>query len=387
MERKEGTPAKELKEFLIRRFLLVMAGIYGCSELISLFYRFFMLPWLLNLSWFREIHITGERVSWKLLLQVMAILAADLLPEKLSGLPRSIVSHVVGGTVQIRVGELPVNGVLGSLLELSILLLVIAMLLVSLLPYAVGAFVYCRMVVKKINERIWQEKEQQREYERRRNLLISDIAHDIKTPITTICGYSRALCDGMTPKERQKEYLEAIYAKSMRMSELVTLLFEYVKLDSEGYVLRREDCDFTELVRELTAAVYTDFEEKKMEVQIVLPQTSLYCRIDRIQMGRVVMNLLENAVRYGKEGGKVLIRLKERELIVADDGEKIEPEFAEHIFEPFSRADKSRSTQGGSGLGLSIAEKVAQMHGGSLELDCDCKGGYTKAFRLHLPEE
>lgn len=387
MERKEKTMTKELKDFLIRRFLLVMAGIYGCSELISLFYRFLVLPRFLNLQWFREIHITGEQVSWKLLLQGMIILASDLLPEKLSGLLRSTVSHVAGGAVQIQVGELPVNGALGRWMELGILLLVMAMLLVSLLPYAAGAFIYCRMVVKKINERIWQEKEQQREYERRRNLLISDIAHDIKTPITTICGYSRALCDGMAPRERQKEYLEAIYAKSMRMSELVTLLFEYVKLDSEGYVLRRETCDFTELVRELTAAAYTDFEEKKMEVRIELPQTPLYCRIDRVQMGRVVMNLLENAVRYGREGGRVLIRLKERVLTVADDGEEIEPEFAEHIFEPFSRADKSRSTQGGSGLGLSIAEKVAQMHGGSLELDCACKGGYTKAFRLRLPEE
>ena len=82
-----------------------------------------------------------------------------------------------------------------------------------------------------------------------------------------------------------------------------------------------------------------------------------------------------------------MIRLRERTLVVADDGLVIEPEFAEHIFEPFTRADKARTTHGGSGLGLSISAKVVEMHGGKLELDCAFGKGYTKAFVLRLPEE
>ena len=104
-------------------------------------------------------------------------------------------------------------------------------------------------------------------------------------------------------------------------------------------------------------------------------------------MGRAVTNLLTNAIRYGRQGGKVLIQLEEGVLTVADDGMEIEPEFAEHIFEPFSRADKARSTKGGSGLGLSISAKVVQMHGGSLELHTDYGKGYTKAFMIRLQEE
>ena len=82
-----------------------------------------------------------------------------------------------------------------------------------------------------------------------------------------------------------------------------------------------------------------------------------------------------------------MVRLEERVLTVADDGLEIEPEFAEHIFEPFSRADKARSTSGGSGLGLSIAARIVEMHGGKLELDCHKMDGYTKAFVLRLEAE
>ena len=272
-------------------------------------------------------------------------------------------------------------------LQIAFLLVVFVLLFVSILPYLVGAFVYYRMVTRKLNELMEQEKEQQRAFDRKRNLLLSDIAHDIKTPITTICGYSRALSDGVVDREREQEYLDAIYAKSMRMSELITLLFEYVKLDSEGYVLHREKLDFAELIRENAAMVYPDYEEKKISVEIDVPEEAVFCEADRLQMGRAVMNLLTNAARYGKPGGKVLIRLRERTLVVADDGLVIEPEFAEHIFEPFTRADKARTTHGGSGLGLSISAKVVEMHGGKLELDCAFGKGYTKAFVLRLPEE
>ena len=101
-------------------------------------------------------------------------------------------------------------------------------------------------------------------------------------------------------------------------------------------------------------------------------------------MGRAVTNLLTNAIRYGRKGGKVLVRLQDDVLTVADDGMEIEPEFAEHIFEPFSRADKARTTKGGSGLGLSITAKIVEMHGGKLKLDCSFGEGYTKAFQIIL---
>lgn len=387
MNEKSTENGKELRWFLIKRFLIIMAGIYGSTELLSALYRNVVLPALFLIWKQREIHITSQAGMLELMLELFVFAAADFLPDAVAGIVKTWIGEALGNAFQISVKDVLARGRWGLVLQIAFLLVVFVLLFVSILPYLVGAFVYYRMVTQKVNELMEQEKEQQRAFDRKRNLLLSDIAHDIKTPITTICGYSRALSDGVVDREREQEYLDAIYAKSMRMSELITLLFEYVKLDSEGYVLHREKLDFAELIRENAAMVYPDYEEKKISVEIDVPEEAVFCEADRLQMGRAVMNLLTNAARYGKPGGKVLIRLRERALVVADDGLVIEPEFAEHIFEPFTRADKARTTHGGSGLGLSISAKVVEMHGGKLELDCAFGKGYTKAFVLRLPEE
>lgn len=387
MNEKSTENGKELRWFLIKRFLIIMAGIYGSTELLSALYRNVVLPALFLIWKQREIHITSQAGILELMLELFVFAAADFLPDAVAGIVKTWIGETLGNAFQISVKDVLARGRWGLVLQIAFLLVVFVLLFVSILPYLVGAFVYYRMVTRKVNELMEQEKEQQRAFDRKRNLLLSDIAHDIKTPITTICGYSRALSDGVVDREREQEYLDAIYAKSMRMSELITLLFEYVKLDSEGYVLHREKLDFAELIRENAAMVYPDYEEKKISVEIDVPEEAVFCEADRLQMGRAVMNLLTNAARYGKPGGKVLIRLRERTLVVADDGLVIEPEFAEHIFEPFTRADKARTTHGGSGLGLSISAKVVEMHGGKLELDCAFGKGYTKAFVLRFPEE
>ena len=296
--------------------------------------------------------------------------------------------HSIGGrmgnSLQIAVDSPLFTGRWGIVLRLLIITLFLVLLFVSILPYLAGAFYYCRIVTNKVNELMEEEKEQQLAYDRRRNLLLSDIAHDIKTPITTLCSYSKALSDDVVQGKKKQEYLDAIYSKSMRMSELITLLFEYVKMDSSGFRLHKEDGDLGEILRESVAMLYPDFEDRKMELRVDIPETPMPYNADKIQMARAVTNLLTNAVRYGREGGKTLVRLDEYTITVADDGMEIEKEFAEHIFEPFSRADKARSTKGGSGLGLSIASKIVEMHGGKLKLNCEYGHGYTKAFQIEL---
>lgn len=387
MDEKTTEKTKALRWFLIERFLLIMAGIYISGELISMLYRGVVFPILFGLLKQQQIEITNQTGTIGFLLQVLLYYAADFLPNGPGGVLRGMVSNSLSESWQISIHSVMASGIVGEILGKVLLLLLFMMLLVSLLPYIVGAFLYYKIVTNKVNELLERDKEQRRQFDRKRNLLLSDIAHDIKTPITTICGYSRALADGVVTEEKQQEYLDAIYAKSMRMSDLITLLFEYVKLDSEGYALQKEEGDFAELVRESTALLYADFEEKDMQVDIRVPENPVPYEMDKLQMGRAVTNLLTNAIRYGRQGGKVLIQLEEGVLTVADDGMEIEPEFAEHIFEPFSRADKARSTKGGSGLGLSISAKVVQMHGGSLELHTDYGKGYTKAFMIRLQEE
>lgn len=377
---------KRVKWFLVQRFLIVLFCIYWSAEALNLLYRVAVIPAALAFLETQQIEITGNSnvVMW--LLQMLFYFLGEFLPTGVREWAQRQLGQAMGGSMSIQVTSPLYSGVWGVLLRMVIIGGVIGLLLIRVLPYLVGAFFYSRIVTRQFNELLAQEEAQKRERDQRRNLMLSDIAHDIKTPITTICGYSRALSEGVVEEKDRQTYLDAIYAKAMRMDELLTLLFEYVKLESEGFVLHREPGDLAELVREMAALLYGDFEDRGMELALELPEGRVSFEMDRLQLGRAVTNLLTNALRYGKEGGRVLIRLRDCELTVADEGEPIDPDFAAHIFEPFARGDKARSSKGGSGLGLGIAKKIVELHGGKLLLNQNFGEGYTKAFQIRFPD-
>lgn len=378
---------KSFGMYLISRFLIIMFLIHICEELITMLYGFVVLPAILVTLTTQKITIAARGNLIVSILQMLLYLASSFLPSGIANYLQRAIERQFGDSLRF-VADSPLFGSRwGAVLRLLVIAVFLVLIFINILPYLVGAFCYCHIVIKKVNELVEEEKEQQLAYEKERNLLLSDIAHDIKTPITTLCSYSKALSDDLVQGEKRQEYLDAIYNKSMRMNELVTLLFEYVKMDSSGFELHREDCDLGEILRECTAALYPDFEEQKMELLVEIPETPTPCNVDKIQMMRAITNLLTNAVRYGGEGGRVLVRLTEYTVTVADDGVEIDEELAEHIFEPFSRGDKARGTKGGSGLGLSIALKIVRMHGGELELNRDYGHGYTKAFQIKLKAE
>lgn len=375
---------KSLKWFLIKRFLVVMLFILISEELIGILYNNVVIPWVSLMLKSQHISVTSSGSPFILILQLLLYILASFLPDGISAYVQLVISSHAGDSLQLAV-DVPAAGErLGVLLRLVVIMLFLILIFVSLLPYLIGAFYYYRVVTKKVNELIAAEKEQQLAYDRQRNLLLSDIAHDIKTPITTLCSYSKALSDEVVQGEKRREYLDAIYNKSMRMSELITLLFEYVKMDSSGFELHREECDLGELLRESAAVLYTDFEDRGIELRIEVPEEPVPYSVDKVQMARAITNLLTNAIRYGREGGRTFVGLEAYTITVADDGMEIDTAFAQHIFEPFARGDKARSTKGGSGLGLSIAAKIVEMHGGELKLDCDYGQGYTKAFQIVL---
>ena len=383
-DRSKNGDKKSLKWFLINRFLVIMAGIFVSEELLGMLYNNMLLPVISGMLSSLQIKIAAVGSPFVLILQMLLYLLASFLPRGLGDYVQIAINHKMQGSLTIAVDSPLLTGGWGILLRIVVITLFLLLLFATILPYLIGAFCYYRIVTEKVNEMIAAEKEQQLAYDRQRNLLLSDIAHDIKTPVTTLCSYSKALSEDMVHGKKRQEYLDAIYAKSMRMSELITLLFEYVKLDSSGFVLHREEGGLSEILRECVAVVYADFEDRGMVLELEIPETEAVYSVDRVQVARAIGNLLSNAVRYGREGGRVLVKLENDTITVADDGMEIDEEFANHIFEPFSRADKARSTRGGSGLGLSIAAKIVEMHGGELKLDCHYGSGYTKAFQIVL---
>lgn len=375
---------KKLKWYLINRFLVIMLAIYVSGEMINMLYRSVIFPFLVSFLNDQQIQVTGKSNVFFFMIQMLLYFVSSLLPHGAAEWVQYRLSLGMGEALQINIDSPLYSGRWSILLRIMFIAVFLFLLGIRMLPYVAGAVWYCWIVTGQVNHLLEEEKEHQLDYERKRNLLLSDIAHDIKTPITTICGYSKALAEGVVQEEKRQTYLDTIYSKSMRMDELVTLLFEYVKLGSEGYVLDRQPCNLAEVLRECVALVYAEFEEDRMDVVLEIPEENVPYEIDRLQMSRAISNLLTNAARYGKAGGRVLVRLQDEVITVADDGEPIDPAFAEHIFEPFARGDKARSTKGGTGLGLGIAAQIVKMHGGRLELDSHCEEGYTKAFRIHL---
>lgn len=377
---------KNIKWFLVQRFLILLFCIYWSVEVINFLYRVAITPAVLAFLESQQIEITGNSnmVAW--LLQMLFYFLTGFLPSGVREWVQGQIEQAMGSTMRIQVTSPLYGGMWGVILRIMMIGGILALLLIRMLPYLVGAFCYSRIVTRQFNELLAQEEAQKLARDQRRNLMLSDIAHDIKTPITTICGYSKALSEGIVAKENRQSYLDAIYAKAMRMDELITLLFEYVKLESEGFTMHKEPGDLAELTREMAALLYADFEGREMELVLEIPEERMPFEMDRLQLGRAITNLLTNAIRYGKEKGRVLVRLQDYELTVADDGEPIDPAFAAHIFEPFTRGDRARSSKGGSGLGLGISKKIVEMHGGRLSLNRSFGEGYTKAFQIRLPD-
>ena len=260
--------------------------------------------------------------------------------------------------------------------------LCILMLALIAAPVVIGAVVFSRMAERRIiaDQRIREEELAQ--FYRNRNLMISDMAHDLRTPVMSISGLSQALSDGIvTEEESRQRYLHAIHAKSDKMADLVTMLFDFVQLDSEGYELDRTVLDLPQLVLREAAAAYTDVEDAGMRLRIEVPEEPVSVFADEKQLSRVVANLIANAVRHNAPGTTIVIGLNRRagvaDVIVADDGKVIESD-AEKLFEPFTREDSARSG-GGSGLGLSIVKSIVDMHGYQIRL-MQPYGLYTKAF-------
>lgn len=380
------TGTKSLKWFLLQRFALIMIFIYLSEELLEMAYRLIVLPFLVETMNVRFSITAGEGSIILLMLKMVLYSAAAFLPESLAAWVQSSIGQNMNDGLSVDITSPILEGVtnprLIGIYQVGVICIFLVMFAVTLLPYLLSAWWYYRAVSGKMKELLAEEKARKAAYDRQRNLMLSDIAHDIKTPLTTVCGYAKALADGMVEdEEKEKEYLRAVYAKSLRMDELITLLFEYVKMDSDGFKLNKEKADVGELLRENIALLYADVEENGMELEIDIPEEPFPYELDKVQFGRAVTNILTNAVRYNEEGTRILISLDEQYRIrIADNGTPIEDELAEHIFEPFARGDKTRSTSGGSGLGLSISAKIIRMHGGELRLERNCRDGMTKAF-------
>ena len=261
------------------------------------------------------------------------------------------------------------------IMRLALILYFTAVILVLV----IGVILFVHLISKKI-------KEENIRYNQERNMLFANIAHDLKTPITTIMGFSKALYDEVVDETEKKELLNSIYGKSKRVNELLDLMFQYSKLDGLDFEMKLQELDVGRLIRETIALYYNEFEGKNIEINIEIPEKPIKLNLDNVEFSRAISNLIINAYRHNKPGSKVAIHLEEDDgikIIVADNGENIDDEMKKAIFNPFICGDESRNSKEGSGLGLAITKKIVEKHGGEIFIDSNIDG-YTKAFVIQL---
>lgn len=389
---------KAMTVFLVKNFLLIILRIAVCQLGINILYSNLVFPYLqkwVGGPFFEKFALSNWNAStlYTMFFWLLMEGGLSLLPRVASQSVHQFLNRHFAGQIPQEIGSI-LHGNSKEVLSLyyaGCFIILLLLVVIALLPYIVGALKFSRLIRREMDLLMEEEKKQHQEYEKRRSLMLSDIAHDLKTPITTVNGYAQALRDGVvTDEARKKQYLDAICSKSQRIDDLITLLFEYVKIDSEGFCLHKEQTDIVELLRENIALFYSDFERKGIEMELDIPEERIMWDLDKIQFSRALANLLNNELRHVERGERVVIRLtwdKDIEricILFGDTGKQIADEVAKHIFEPFVMGDASRSTKGGSGLGLSISSKIVRMHGGRLLLDRNSTEEYVKAFAIVL---
>ncbi|MFL0490414.1 MULTISPECIES: HAMP domain-containing sensor histidine kinase [Bacillus] len=243
---------------------------------------------------------------------------------------------------------------------------------------------------KKLKESI----EMQTQYEENRKELISNISHDLKTPITSIIGYVEGIKDGVanTP-EKMDKYLTTIHTKARHMDTLIDELFLFSKLDLNRVPFQFETVELNMFMQELIEEMQMDLSKEGIEINLQLHASPLYVTADCEKINRVISNLIHNSVKYmDKEEKKITVTVSSGQnkviVKVMDNGSGIESDTLPYIFERFYRAEQSRnSSTGGSGLGLAIAKQIVEEHGGDIWAESKLGEGTSIFFSLKKVQE
>ncbi|MNQ81311.1 Sensor histidine kinase YycG [compost metagenome] len=248
---------------------------------------------------------------------------------------------------------------------------------------------------EEMRRKLKKSVELQLQYEENRKELISNISHDLKTPVTAIKGYVEGIMDGVSNSpDKLDKYIRTIYNKAVDMDRLIDELFLFSKLDLGKVPFQFETVDLGHYVQDCAQELQFDMEKKGVQFTLAdLPQEQVLVTADRDKLRRVLLNIIENAVKYSEEGNCQIMLTMRREgndavIQIKDNGQGISEEALPHIFDRFYRADPSRnSATGGSGLGLAIAKQIIEEHGGHIGATSVLGLGTTVFMVLPLVQE
>ena len=241
-------------------------------------------------------------------------------------------------------------------------------------------------LVAVLHDTTEQEKE-----ERERRLFVSNVSHELRTPLTSVKSYLEALDEGALTEPVAPDFIKVSLDETNRMMRMVTDLLHLSRIDNATSHLDVELINFTAFITFILNRfdkMKSQDEEKKYELVRDYPITSVWIEIDTDKMTQVIDNILNNAIKYSPDGGKITVNMKTTDdqmiLSISDQGLGIPKEDLPKIFDRFYRVDKARSrAQGGTGLGLAIAKEIIKQHKGFIWAKSEYGKGST--FTIVLP--
>lgn len=225
-----------------------------------------------------------------------------------------------------------------------------------------------------------------------RKNFIANISHDFRSPLTSIKGYLEAMLDGTIPVDKYDRYLNIVLNESKRLTKLTTGLLELNDFDTYGPILKRKRFDVVDVIRETRNTVEGQCEEKNIDFRINCPANDTYVFADKMKIGQVIYNLVDNAIKFSPKDSNITITVTEKNekvfISVKDSGPGIEKDKQNKVFERFYKTDPSRGKdKQGTGLGLSIVKEIVKAHGEQINLISTEGAGSEFTFSLPKNEE
>ncbi|NBI30117.1 sensor histidine kinase [Chengkuizengella marina] len=242
--------------------------------------------------------------------------------------------------------------------------------------------------LNEMKEQLSLRIEEEKRAVQSKNELVTNVSHDLRTPLTSIIGYLGLIQNDQYKDEVElRYYVDIAYEKSIRLNRMVNDLFEFTKVNNKDVMINYQSFNLIELLKQLSAQFFLELKQANMEIFIHHEDEGVNIDADPDKLMRVFENLISNAIKYGSNGNKIdIIVVKKEEQVVVhvkNYGEKIPSNVLPHIFDRLYRGEKSRSDQtGGAGLGLAIAKGIVELHHGKISV---ISNEMETDFQVELP--
>jgi two-component system phosphate regulon sensor histidine kinase PhoR len=230
---------------------------------------------------------------------------------------------------------------------------------------------------------------ERRKLEQIRKEFVANVSHELRTPITAIQGFAETLLDEDLSPEQARQFMQILRDEADRLSHLTQDLLELSRLESGSVRFDKKEVEIGSLVAAVVEKMMNHVKQSGLSIEYEPDGEGHFAWVDAMRIQQVLINLIENAVKYTPPGGKIFVNVVEKDryvvITVRDTGIGIPEQDCERIFERFYRVDKARSRKsGGTGLGLSISKHIVEAHGGYITVHSEVDKGST--FAVHLPK-